>query len=146
MSANLEEFKINFEGDSLYIPQQEFKLSASTIIDKRFINSSFNYGVQEIILGYKMNLDNSVLPSYLPSAVLEALGAVELSGGSVIDGRFASPADTFLFTGSSRLKIEPTDILIDDLQSVLYSLKSHQRIGIPGHRKRYVAFLELRNR
>jgi hypothetical protein len=73
---------------------------------------------------YKMNLDNSVLPSYLPSAVLEALGAVELSGGSVIDGRFASPVDTFIFTGSSRLKIEPTDILIDDLQSVLYSLIS----------------------
>lgn len=143
LSANLEEFKIRLEDDSLYIPRQEFKLSASTRIGKNAVNSDFSYGIQEIILGdgqlhyplkpaladsiimtYKMNLDNSVLPSYLPSAVLEALGAVELSGGSVIDGRFASPTDRFVFTGSSRLKIEPTDILIDDLQSVLYSLIS----------------------
>jgi len=143
ISANLEEFKIRLENDSLYIPQQEFKLSASTRIGKDAVNSDFKYGIQKVILGeaqlhyplkpaladsiimtYKMNLDNSVLPSYLPSAVLDALGAVELSGGSVIDGRFASPADRFVFTGSSKLKIEPTDILIDDLQSVLYSLIS----------------------
>jgi len=143
VSASLENLKIRFEDDSLYIPRQDFNFSASTIIDKESINSNFTYNLHKsisgsgeflyplkaapldsIIMSYKMNLDNSVLPSYLPAAALDALGAVELSGGSVIDGRFSSPIDTFIFTGSSKLTIEPTDILIDDFQSVLYSLIS----------------------
>ena len=143
MSASLENLKIRFEGDSLYIPRQDFSFSAYTIIGKDSINSNFAYNIQKsisgnvefvyplkstpldsLIMSYKVNLDNSILPSYLPAAVLEALGAVELSGGSVLDGRFSSPIDTFVFTGSSKLTIEPTDILIDDFQSVLYSLIS----------------------
>ena len=149
LSASLENLKIRLQDDSLYIPRQDFTLSASTVIDKESVNSRFTYDVQKsisgegeflyplkpapldsIIMSYKMNLDNSVLPSYLPSAALEALGTVELNGGSVIDGRFSSPADTFMFTGSSKLTIEPTDILIDDFQSVLYSLISVSELEI----------------
>lgn len=149
LSATLENLNIRLEEDSLFIPRQDFNFSASTVIDKESVNSRFAYEVQKsisgegeflyplkstpldsIIMYYKMNLDNSILPSYLPSAALEALGAVELSGGSVIDGRFSSPVDTFVFTGSSKLTIEPTDILIDNFQSVLYSLISVSELEI----------------
>jgi hypothetical protein len=152
LSASLADLKIRMEGDSLLIPQQDFNLSASTVIGKESVNSSFSYGVQDnmsgtgelfyplekavrdsIIMTYRMNLDNSALPSYLPSAILDALGSVELSGGSVVDGRFTSPVDTFMFTGSSKLVIEPTDILISDFQSVLYSLISVSELEVkPG--------------
>ncbi|UCC79182.1 MAG: hypothetical protein JSW64_13040 [Candidatus Zixiibacteriota bacterium] len=149
LTASLENLKVSLENDSLFIPRQDFNFSASTIIGKESINSRFAYDVHEsvsgngeflyplkptaldsIIMSYRMNLDNSVLPSYLPAAALEALGAVELSGGSVLDGRFSSPVDTFKFTGSSKLTIEPTDILIDDFQSVLYSLISVSELEV----------------
>jgi hypothetical protein len=149
VSASLDDFNIKFEDDSLYIPRQDFQLNASTSIGKEDIKSTFDYSFPKsisgsgefsyplisspsdsIIMSYRITLDNSALPSYLPAAVLKALGTVEVSGGSVIDGRFASPSDTILFKGSTKLTIEPTDILIGDFQSILYSLISVSELEV----------------
>ncbi len=149
MSASLEEFLLKIENDSLYIPRQDITLSAATVLKDSLIKTEINYDISDgfsgaggvvfpitanggdsVIVSYDLHIDNSILPSYLPAAISAAIGEIELSGTSAIEGRFTSPDDTLDFTGYSKLHIEPTSIVMDDFQSMLYNLVNVSELQI----------------
>lgn len=149
ISASLEEFIFKIENDSLYIPRQDITLSATTVLRDSLIKTEINFDISEgfsgaggvifpitangndsVIVSYNLLIDNSILPSYLPGAISTAIGEIELSGTSAIEGRFTSPVDTLAFTGYSKLHIEPTSIVMDEFQSMLYNLVNVSELRI----------------
>ncbi len=149
ISARADGMRIVEDSDTLSLGTQNFTMSAITIIRNGFIDSKADYRAGDVIVGkasvnlpiqtssrdslvfsFDLDIDNALIPGYLPPSLISAVGALDLSGQSALSGRFASSTDSVSFRGTSSLTIKPTDILIEDFQSLFSNLVGISEVKI----------------
>jgi hypothetical protein len=147
LRAGAEGIRITVEQDTMNLGDQDLEMVSSIVIRDEVIRSLIDYtfgsiaeGGGEIVwpygggeddslvVSFDMDIDNSLLPKYFPPSLAEALGVVDIFGSSGLQGRFASPRDSLAFSGKTGLTIRPTDLLIEDFQSLLSQIVSQSEI------------------
>lgn len=135
--------------DTLSLGDQDLEINSTTLLRNKKLESSVDYSFgplikgkgdvkyplreatgDSLVLSFDLDIDNSILPRYFPPSLSTSLGAVDISGWSGLKGRLASPADSIVLQGKSELSIRPTDLLVEDFQSLLFQLVSFSEVEI----------------
>jgi hypothetical protein len=149
LRAHARDLTLIAEKDTVALADQDIEVNSTILLNKRVIKSSFDYSLGSLMAGtgqidypllksaedslvvaFDLDIDNSLLPEYFPPSLVASLGPVDIFGRSDLDGRLATPADTFIVQGSSKLSIRPTDLLMEDYQSLIFQLVSLSEVEI----------------
>jgi len=149
LRADARNITIISHTDTLGLDDQDLEVKATTLVRNNNINSAIDYSIGPLLTGnsllkypivpserdslefsFDFDIDNSLLPSYFPSSLSASLGAIDISGQSALSGKFSSPSDNVAISGESKLTIHPTDLLVEDFQSLLFAVVSQSDVRV----------------
>lgn len=149
LRADAQDLTILAGKDTLNLGRQNLEIKSITLVGKNKLRSTMDYSVGPLVKGtgevwyplgklgsdsltliFDLDVDNSLIPDYFPGSLSASLGPVDLSGKSGLKGRLTSPTDSLVLQGRSELSISPTDLLLEDFQSLFSQLVSLSEVEI----------------
>ncbi|MCP4584037.1 MAG: hypothetical protein GY839_20690 [candidate division Zixibacteria bacterium] len=134
-SIDILDLNISFENDSLLLDSLTLKGNCNTFATEPF---GFNIANMEFALGdfiegeitgriiddvpvffLQAGMEASSIPEFLPAGFISLVGPIDMDGDIVINGALSADTSLEMQLG---VNIEPTDILLEDYESLVVSL------------------------